>query len=91
MGGVEAYVIADVNGALLRHSKGMSTDDAERWGKEVHALTALARRTVRDLDPKNELSFFRVRLREKEILAAPGADFLVVVIQKWMPFGVTAK
>jgi hypothetical protein len=33
--------------------------------------------------PQNELEFFRMRTKEREILAAPEENFLVIVVQRW--------
>lgn len=87
MGGVEGYVIVDNKGVILRQSKSLSSADASTFAIEMLRLTAKARHTVRDLDPKNDLEFFRLRGKEREILAAPGPGdaFLAFVIQKWTP------
>jgi dynein light chain roadblock-type len=83
MGGVEHYVITDNKGVLLRQSKGISTADAVKFAAEMIKLTGKARHVVRDLDPKNELEIFRLRTKEREILAAPSEEFLVIVVQRW--------
>ena len=36
---------------------------------------------------QNDLEFFRLRGRELEVLCAPSADFLVIVLQRWRPAG----
>mmetsp|Transcript_26239 Transcript_26239/g.48829 ORF Transcript_26239/g.48829 Transcript_26239/m.48829 type:complete len:106 (-) Transcript_26239:228-545(-) len=83
--GVEGYVIMNNAGEVLRKLPGMSTEHAKDLGDEVFKLAKKARHVVRDLDPKNDLLYFRLRTREKEVLIAPGGDYLVVVIQKWRP------
>ena len=83
MGGVECYVITDGKGAILRQSKGISAADAAKFAAEVLKLTQKARHVVRDLDPKNDLEIMRLRAKDREILAAPGDDFLVIIVQKW--------
>lgn len=40
---------------------------------------------LRPLAYQNTLSYLRLRAREKELLVAPGPDYLVVVIQRWKP------
>ena len=32
---------------------------------------------------QNDLEIFRLRSKDREILAAPGNEFLVIIIQKW--------
>ena len=83
MGGVECYVVTDGKGAILRQSKGISAADAAKYASEVLRLTQKARHVVRDLDPKNDLEIMRLRAKDREILAAPGDDFLVIIVQKW--------
>ena len=83
MGGVEHYVITDNKGVLLRQSKGISTADAVKFAAEMLKITGKARHVVRDLEPKNELEIFRLRTKDREILAAPSEEFLVIVVQKW--------
>ena len=47
------------------------------------ALAKKARSVVRDLDPHNDLTFFRVRGKNKqEILVAPDKHLFLIVIQK---------
>jgi len=49
------------------------------------ALTMQARGVVRDMDPKNELMYMRVRARKQEIMVAFDTQFIVIVTQKWAP------
>ena len=87
MGGVESYVITDAKGVLLRQSKGITTAEAARVAAEVLKLANKARHVVRDLEPKNDLEILRIRGRDREILAAPSDDFLVIIIQRWRAAG----
>lgn len=34
---------------------------------------------------QDNLNFMRVRMRELEVMAAPGPGFLIVVTQRWWP------
>ena len=42
-----------------------------------------ARSVVRDLEPLNDMTFFRVRARKQEILVAPDKHLFLIVIQKF--------
>lgn len=53
-----------------------------RTGSDGCALTPRARPRPR---PQNDLQFFRLRAKEREILCAPGDNYLVIVVQKWTP------
>jgi hypothetical protein len=48
--------------------------DAAKYASEVLRLTQKARHVVRDLDPKNDLEIMRLRAKDREILAAPGDE-----------------
>ena len=45
-------------------------------------LTMKARSVVRDIDPMNDMTFFRVRSRRKEILVAPDKHLFLICIQE---------
>lgn len=55
---------------------------AAQYQSLVSTLTAAAQGVVRDLDPTNEMTFFRIRSNSHEILVAPDPQFLMVVLQK---------
>jgi dynein light chain roadblock-type len=44
-------------------------------------LAKKARSVVRDIDPLNELTFFRVRARKQEIMVAPDKHLFLIVLQ----------
>uniref|UniRef100_K3WBK1 Dynein light chain roadblock n=1 Tax=Globisporangium ultimum (strain ATCC 200006 / CBS 805.95 / DAOM BR144) TaxID=431595 RepID=K3WBK1_GLOUD len=82
--GVEGYVIADRNGNVLRRHPQMQLAEAEKYATYMKELTTKARGVVRDLNPKNDLQYMRIRIKKLELLIAHEKEFLVVVIQKWM-------
>lgn len=49
--------------------------------KSVPQLCSKARSLVRDIDPTNDLTFFRIKSKTNEILVAPGKDFMLIVVQ----------
>ena len=83
--GVEGYVIVDKDGQVLRRLPSMPAAKAEVYAEFMPVLATKARGVVRDLDPKNELRYLRVRAKKAEILVAVDEDFIVVVIQRWTP------
>jgi dynein light chain roadblock-type len=83
--GVENYVICNRQGQVLRRRQDMTQDDAEKFATSMMALTMQARGVVRDMDPKNELMYMRVRARKHEIMVAFDTQFIVIVTQKWAP------
>jgi len=42
------------------------------YASTVHSLAQKARGVVRDIDPQNDLTFFRLRSKKYEIMVAPG-------------------
>jgi dynein light chain roadblock-type len=89
-GGVEGYVICNKQGQVLRRFPTMSLEDAEIYSKSMMTLTTQARGTIRDLNPKNELRYLRVRAKKHEIMVAFDLQFIVIVIQRWSPSGERA-
>ena len=83
--GVENYVICNRQGQVLRRRQDMTQEEAEKFASSMMALTVQARGVVRDMDPKNELKYLRVRARKQEILVAFDTQFIVIVTQRWTP------
>ena len=70
--GVDAYVIADRHGNVLRRHPQMQLAEAEKYATYMKELTTKARGVVRDLNPKNDLQFMRIRVKKAELLIAHG-------------------
>jgi dynein light chain roadblock-type len=62
------YVIYQV----LRRFPTMPQDVAELYASNMMSLSSQARGVIRDLNPKNELRFLRVRTKKQEIMVAYG-------------------
>eukprot|EP01138_Halocafeteria_seosinensis_P016364 gb/GECG01016695.1/.p1 GENE.gb/GECG01016695.1/~~gb/GECG01016695.1/.p1 ORF type:complete len:105 (+),score=15.26 gb/GECG01016695.1/:1-315(+) len=82
--GVQGFFIVDDDGVLLR-CKNLDKDYALEIANDVRGLVGNATHCVRDLDPTDELNFFRIKMKDLEVMAAPGSGFIAVVIQKWQP------
>ena len=85
--GVEGYVICNKQGQVLRRYPTMTQEDAEMYAESMIKLAYQARSAVRDLDPKNELRYVRIRARKHEIMLAYDTQFIVIIIQRWTPAG----
>ena len=83
--GVEGYLIADHEGNVLRRFPSMSLPLAQAYAEAMQQLSAKSRNVVRDLNPKNELKYMRIRAKKNEVLVAFDTEFLVIIIQKWQP------
>ena len=70
--GVKGLIIADSNGKVMRVQMGDEPGFyPTKIANDVTALAKKARSVVRDLNPLNDLTFFRVRSRKQEIMVAP--------------------
>ncbi len=61
----------------------MSQELAEQYALSMISLSTQARGVVRDLNPKNDLRYLRVRAKRHEILVAFDPQFIVIIIQRW--------
>ncbi|XP_034390902.1 dynein light chain roadblock-type 2-like isoform X2 [Cyclopterus lumpus] len=72
-------IVVNADGIPIRTTLDNST--ANQYAGLFRQLTLMARSTVRDIDPQNDLLVLRVRSKKHEILVAPENDFLLIVIQ----------
>ena len=61
--GVRGIIIVDENGKFVRNQMGAGGDDnaPKQYALKVTELSKKAQSVVRDIDPMNDLTFFRVR------------------------------
>ena len=78
--GVLATIIVDQEGKAIRTTA--EAQVTEQYCELIPQLATMARSLVRDLDPQNDLQFFRVRSKLHEILVAPEAEFTLIVVQE---------
>ncbi|KAL0230229.1 hypothetical protein PCE1_003791 [Barthelona sp. PCE] len=78
--GVLGYIIINSDGAAVRRF-GMDLEEVARYSQLIMNLAAQGRSAVRDLDPRNDLNFIRIRSNKHEIMIAPEIDYTLVVIQ----------
>jgi len=74
-------------GLLVRSRTTMQTQDKDQnpiqIARKVTDLAKKARSVVRDIDPTNDLTFFRVRGKNgKEIMVAPDKNLFLIVLQR---------
>ena len=59
----------------------MKHDDlTNQYGHLLSKLAIYARNLVRDLNPKNDLTFLRVQCKKYEMMIAPDKDYFLIVI-----------
>ena len=80
---VLGLLIVDEDGKFLRSTMSSSNNDTmpKQYAKKVTELAKRARSVVRDIDPMNDLTFFRVRSKKQEIMVAPDKNLFLIVIQ----------
>nr|XP_020467398.1 dynein light chain roadblock-type 2 isoform X2 [Monopterus albus] len=66
-------------GIPIRSSLDNST--SVQYAGLLRHLTTMARSTVRDIDPQNDLICLRMRSKKHEIMVAPENNFLLIIIQ----------
>ena len=76
-------MIVDENGKFLRSTTGAAADgvNPKIMAQKTTELAMRARAVVRDIDPMNNLTFFRVRSKRQEILVAPDKNLFLIVVQ----------
>eukprot|EP00771_Trimastix_marina_P000969 gnl/Trimastix_PCT/2008.p1 GENE.gnl/Trimastix_PCT/2008~~gnl/Trimastix_PCT/2008.p1 ORF type:complete len:117 (+),score=14.80 gnl/Trimastix_PCT/2008:44-352(+) len=82
--GVLGILVANKEGKLLRYQANENStleSNKERYAQLCSQLAQQARSLVRDLDPTNDLAFFRIRSRRQEIMIAPERDYTLLAIQ----------
>jgi len=82
--GVKGLLIVDENGKYIRTTMSSSGNDTapKQYAQRVTELAKKARSVVRDIDPMNDLTFFRVRSKRQEIMVAPDKNLFLIVIQQ---------
>ena len=79
---VRCIVIANKDGVSIRSTlPSDKAGESSQLASIVYQLTEKARCCVRDVDPTNDMTFLRFRLRKHEILVAPGKDYYLIVQQ----------
>ncbi|CAM9901395.1 unnamed protein product, partial [Hapterophycus canaliculatus] len=68
--GVEGYVICDMEGQVLRRFFSMAPATAEIYAEAMRHLALKARGVVRDVNPKGEMKYMRIRAKRHEVLVA---------------------
>ncbi|XP_029951452.1 dynein light chain roadblock-type 2-like isoform X1 [Salarias fasciatus] len=78
--GVIGTIVVNSDGIPIRTNLDHGT--AFQYAGLLRNLSMMARSTVRDVDPQNDLRVLRIRTRKHEIMVAPENNFLLIVIQK---------
>ena len=58
-----------------------SNAEASNYAIYLSKLAITARSLVRDLEPKNDLTFLRVQCKKHDMMIAPDKDYFLIVVQ----------
>ncbi|CAF3909974.1 unnamed protein product, partial [Rotaria sp. Silwood1] len=73
------YIIILNIGITIRSS--LDTSLTQQYAALIKSLSDKGRSTIREIDPTNELLFFRIRTKKYEILVAPDKEYTMIVLQ----------
>jgi len=77
--GVEGVMIMDRRGAIIQSS--LDEEQTKTHSVALSDLTGKASYIVGMLNPDDELTFLRIRSKQREIMISPDKEFLLVVLQ----------
>lgn len=77
--GVLGIIILNVDGVPIKST--MDNATTVQYAGLITQLADKARRTIKDIDSTNDLTFLRVRSKKHEIMIAPDKEYLLIVIQ----------
>ncbi|XP_028263372.1 dynein light chain roadblock-type 2-like [Parambassis ranga] len=77
--GVIGTIVLDADGIPIRTTLDNST--TVQYAGLLRELSTMAKNTVRDIDPQNELTFLRIRSKKHEIMVSIDSNCLLIVIQ----------
>lgn len=77
--GVMGIVVATSDGVPIKSTLDATT--TTRYSTLITRLCSQARSTLRELDPGNDLTFFRMRTRKHEVMISPDKNYVLIVLQ----------
>ncbi|XP_024859560.1 dynein light chain roadblock-type 2 isoform X2 [Kryptolebias marmoratus] len=77
--GVIGTIVVNAEGIPIRSTLDNST--TVQYAGLLRHLAAMARSSVRDIDPQNDLTVLRIHSKKYEIMVAPENNYLLIVIQ----------
>ena len=85
LNGVLGVIVVNNDGIAIRSTLDNST--TQMYLLHCRHLISLARHTIRDIDPTDDLRFFRVRSKKNELVIAPDQGYTIIALQscsaKW--------
>lgn len=87
--GVRGFLILNSEGIAIRHSfTEASRELAVQYASLFQSLAMKAKSVVQDMDSNNELQLIRLRSKKNEVIVAPDAKYILIVIHEPMGYRV---
>mmetsp|Transcript_128094 Transcript_128094/g.180727 ORF Transcript_128094/g.180727 Transcript_128094/m.180727 type:complete len:102 (-) Transcript_128094:8-313(-) len=77
---VQGIVICTYSGKIVRTTYEVK-EEGENYAKLIPPLCTLAKKTIKDLDKANNLTFLRLKAKNLEIMVAPDEEYMLIVVQ----------
>lgn len=77
--GVFGTIVVNSEGIPIKTTLDNTT--TEQYSSLISTLADKARSVVRDLDPSDDLAFFRIKSKKEEVMVAADKEFILIVIQ----------
>lgn len=77
--GVVGIVVINNEGIPIKSTLDNAT--TVQYAGLISQLADKARSVVRELDPTNDMTFFRIRSKKHEIMVAPDKEYMLIVVQ----------
>ena len=80
--GVKCLLIVGDDGNIIRKNMASANDKEPKiYAQLISDLAKKARSVVRDVNPLDDLTFFRIKAKRQEFLVAPDKSYFLIVIQ----------
>ncbi|CAI2385411.1 unnamed protein product [Moneuplotes crassus] len=80
--GVKGLLIVGEDGNIIRNTLGSGNDkESKSYAHHVSEIAKKAKSVIRDINPLDDLTFFRIKAKRQEILVAPDKSYFLIVIQ----------
>lgn len=77
--GVLGVIVVNTEGIGIRST--LDNPTTQLYLQHCGHLIKLARHTIRDIDPTDDIKFLRVRSNKNELVIAPDAGYTLIVLQ----------
>ncbi|KAM9816329.1 dynein light chain roadblock-type 2-like isoform X2 [Syngnathus typhle] len=79
-GSVMGVIVVNADGLPIRSS--FESSKASKYADILRRLTAMARSTVRDVDPQDDLIVMRMSTKNQEVMVAQENSYHLILVQR---------